>query len=115
ELKRDFGDELVFGQRVFVRDLAIVEHALYRFVVELWAKESVPHLVDPLAVAKHLMPDVQRRAYRAARVARGRLHEQTSKSCAPLDGGRGQTVESNAPGHTQVLLTGSLAMADGDL
>src|SRR2546422_703090 len=69
---RDLGDQLVFGQRILVKELAVVENALDRLIVELRPQKSVPHLIDPLRISKHLMPDMERCADRAACVTGSR-------------------------------------------
>src|SRR6185369_16622527 len=98
ELAGYFAGEFVFSKKIFISKLTVVEHAFDFVVGESRPKKRVLHFIDPLTVAHHLMPNVERCSNRAAGITGGGLNKKTFESRASFNRGVCKTVERNAPG-----------------
>src|SRR6266404_1890264 len=92
KLPCNFAGQFVFGRKIFISKLTVVEHAFDFVIAESRAKKRVLHFIYPLTVAHHLMPNVERCSNRAAGVASGRLNKEPFESCASFNRGVCKTV-----------------------
>src|SRR5262249_16987323 len=109
---RHLVDQPLFGLDVLIVELAVVEHCFDFFVGILRSEKRVLHFVFAIAVAKKVVPYIERGSDAASRVAAGRLNKNLFVARSPLDRRICKTVQRDAPGKTQILFSGLLAVKD---